>query len=213
LAPYEAEEIERQLQQLLNVDHIQPKFSPCTFPAFIIPKKESGKWCLVTDYQALNKIIVKNRYPLPRIEDLLDHLKGEKYFTKMDLTARYHQVCMVATDTWKTSFKTIFGLYEWMVMHFGLTNAPTIDRLINDIVHPLLGGIVVIYLYDILVFIQTWEEHLQHVCTVLQLLCTNHLQVKECKSSFVQTFVSYLVFIIDQEGVCHDASKVQILAQ
>jgi hypothetical protein len=122
-------------------------------PAFIIPKKESGEWRLIIDYQALNKSTVKNRYPLPRIEDLLDQLKGAKCFTKMDLMASYHQVCMAATNTWKTNFKTRFGLYEWMVMPFGLTNAPaTFQRLINDIFRPLLGCIVVIYLDDILVF-------------------------------------------------------------
>jgi hypothetical protein len=145
---------------------------------------------------------------------LLDQLKGAKYFTKTDLTAGYHQVCMASPDTWKTTFKTRFGLYEWMVIPFGLTNTPaTFQRLINDIFRPLLGRIVVIYLDDILVFRKTWEEHLQHVRSVLQLLCTNHLQlqVKERKSSFGHTFVSYLRFFIDQ-GVCPDASKVQALA-
>jgi hypothetical protein len=99
LAPREIEEIEFQLQQLLNADHIQPCYSPCASPTFIIPKKESGEWHLVTDYRALNKITVKNRYPLLRIKDFLDQLKREKYFTKMDMTTSYHQVCMATTDT------------------------------------------------------------------------------------------------------------------
>jgi len=118
LAPCEAEEVERQLQQLLNIIHIQPIYSPCASPAFIIPKKEYEEWCLVTNYRALNKATVKNRYPLPHIDDLLDHLKGACFFTKMDLTTGYHHVHMNATNTWKTTFKTKFGLYEWMVMPF-----------------------------------------------------------------------------------------------
>ena len=123
LAPHGVEEIECQLQQFLNVGHIQPICSPCTSPTFIIPKKESGEWHLVTYYIALNKITIKNHYPLPHMEDLLDQLKGAKHFTKMDLTVGYHQVRMAALNTWKTTFKNIFGLYEWMVMPFGLTNA------------------------------------------------------------------------------------------
>jgi hypothetical protein len=119
---------------------------------------------------------------------------------------------MVSTNTYKTYFKTIFGLFEWMVIPFVPTNAPgTFHRIINDIFRPLLGCIVVMYLDDIFVFTKTWEEHLQHVRNVLQLFCTDHLQVKECKSSFDQSFVSYLRFFIDQ-GVCPDASKVQALA-
>eukprot|EP00253_Pinus_taeda_P007128 PITA_07128 len=140
LAPREATEIECQIEELLTSGHIQPSSSPCASPAFIIPKKDTSEWRLVTDYRALNKATVKNRYPLPRIEDLLDHLHGACFFTKMDLTAGYHQVRMHASDTWKTAFKTKFGLFEWLVMPFGLTNAPaTFMRFINDIFRAHLG--------------------------------------------------------------------------
>ena len=161
LDPREATEVERQICQLLESGHIQPSSSPCASPAFIIPKMETSEWRLVTDYRALNKVTVKNRYPLPRIEDLLDHLQGACFFTKMDLTSGYHQVRMHATDTWKTTFKTKFGIFEWLVMPFGLTNASaTFMRLINDIFRPHLGKFVVIYLDDILVFSKSWGEHL-----------------------------------------------------
>lgn len=123
LAPHEAEDIEKQTNQLLDLGHIQCNCSPCTSPAFIIPKKECDEWRMVTDYCVLNKATVKNWYPLPRIEDLLDHLRGDRYFTKMDLTVGYHQVHMHLVDTWKTAFKPKFGLYEWLVIPFGLTNA------------------------------------------------------------------------------------------
>eukprot|EP00253_Pinus_taeda_P008244 PITA_08244 len=185
LAPREATEIERQIEELLT-----------------------------SDYRALNKATVKKRYPLPRIEDLLDHLHGACFFTKMDLAVGYHQVRMHAADTWKTTFKTKFGLFEWLVMPFGLTNAPTtFMRFINDIFKAHLGKFVVIYLDDILVFIKSWEDHLQHVRTILELLRAHHLQVKEKKSYFGQTSVQYLGFIIDNKGVCPDPSRVQALAQ
>jgi hypothetical protein len=214
LAPRESDEIERQITQLLESGHIQPSSSPCASLAFIIPKKDDLEWRLVTDYRALNKIMVKNRYPLPRIEDLMDHLHDVVYFTKMDLTMGYHQVRMHSMDTWKTAFKTKFGLFEWLVMPFGLTNAPTtFMRLINDVFHPLLGKIVVIYLDDILIFSRSWEEHMQHVCQVLELLRTHKLQVKEKKSFFGQKFVQYLGFIVDMEGIRPDPTKVQALAQ
>jgi hypothetical protein len=118
LDPKEATEIERQIGQLLESSHIQPSSSPCASPTFIIPKKDTSEWRLVTDYRALNKATIKKRYPLPRIEDLLDHLQGASFFTKMDLTSGYHQVRMQPSDIWKTTFKTKFGLYEWLVMPF-----------------------------------------------------------------------------------------------
>jgi len=112
--------------------------------------------CLVTDYQALNKATIKTHYALPQIEELLDTLKGAKCFTKLDLTASYHQVRMNLDDVWKTMFKTKFGIFEWKVIPFGLTNAPdTFMRLINDIFREHVGQFVVIYLDDILVFSQT----------------------------------------------------------
>jgi hypothetical protein len=104
---------------------------------------------------------------------------------------------MNATDTWKTSFKTKFGLYEWMVIPFGLTNSPaTFTRLINDIFRAHLGKIVVIYLDDILVFSKTYEDHFLHVCTVLDLLCTHKLQVQRRKYSFGKSSVQYLGFVV-----------------
>ena len=157
---------------------------------------------LVTNYRALNKATVKNRYPLPRIEELLDTLQGEKWFTKLDLTASYHQVRMNSDDVWKTTFKTKFGLYEWKFMPFSLNNAPaTFMRLINDIFRPHLGCMVVIYLDDILIFIHTWDAHMQHVRQILQILRGNKLQVKEKKSYFGQSLVPYLRFVVNSGGV------------
>jgi hypothetical protein len=138
LAPRETEEMEKQLTDLINSSHIQPSTTPCASAAIVIPKRDTSEMRLVTDYRALNKATIKNRYPLPRIEELLDTLQGAKWFTKLDLTTGYHQVRMNPNDVWKTAFKTKFGLYEWKVMPFGLTNAPTtFMRLINDIFRKL----------------------------------------------------------------------------
>jgi hypothetical protein len=131
----------------------------------------------------------------------------------MDLTSGYHQVRMQPSDIWKTTFKTKFGLYEWLVMPFGLTNAPTtFMRLINDIFQPHLGKFIVIYLDDILVFSSSWEEHMQHVRTVLALLRQHQLQVKEKKSYFSQRSVQYLGFIVDSTGVRPDPTWVQAIS-
>jgi hypothetical protein len=128
----------------------------------------------------------------------------------MNLTSGYHQVWMKSINIWKTTFKTNFGLYDWLVMPFGLANAPTtFMRLINDIFWPHLGKFSIIYLNYILVFNWSWEEHLQHVCTVLELLRQHQLQVKENKSYFAQKSVQYLGFIVEHTMIRLDPYLVQ----
>jgi hypothetical protein len=132
----ENEEIKRQIQELLKKGHIQPSSSPCGSPIVLVQKKD-GTWRLCIDYRALNKITVWNRYPIPWIDDLLNQIKGEKYFSKIDLKSGYHQVPIEPSDVWKTTFKSKEGLFEWLVMPFGLMNAPaTFMRLMDDILRP-----------------------------------------------------------------------------
>jgi hypothetical protein len=166
----ENDKIKHQIQELLQKGHIKPNSSPCGKPIVLVQKKD-GTWRLCIDYRALNKITVRNWYPIPRMDDLLDQLKGEKFFSKIDLNSGYHQVPIEPTDVWKTSFKYKEGLFEWLVMPFGLTNAPsTFMRLMDDILRPLANSFVVVYLDGILIFSRTWEEHMQHIQQVLRIL-------------------------------------------
>jgi hypothetical protein len=134
----EANEVKKQLQKLLEQVVIRPSNSPCGSPIIIVPKKDRT-WKMCIDYRALNKITLKNQYPFPRIDDLFDQLQHGKYFTKLDLKSGYHQVRVKEEDTRKTTFKTRQGLYEWLVMPFGLCNASTtFMRLMNDVLRHYL---------------------------------------------------------------------------
>ena len=142
----------------------------------MLVQKKDGTWRLCIDYRALKKIIVRNRYPIPRIDELLDQLKGAKYFSKIDLKSRYHQVPIEPFDVWKTAFKAKEGLFEWLVMPFRLTNAlSSFMRLMDDILQPFTNSFVVVYLDDIVIFSQSWEEHLHHIRQVLQTLWQHKL--------------------------------------
>ena len=127
----------------------------------VLVQKKDETWQICIDYRALNKITVRNSYPIPRIDDLLDQLKGEKFFNMIDLKSSYHQVPIEPTNVWKTTFKSKEGLYEWLVMPFGLTNAPTTFMiLMDDVLRPFTNSFVVLYLDYILIFNRTWEEHM-----------------------------------------------------
>ena len=159
----ENDEIKRQIQELLQKGHIWPSSSPCGSPIVLVQKKD-WTWILCIDYRVLNKITVRNRYLIPWIDDLLDQLKGLKYFSKIDLKSWYHQVPIEPSDVWKTAFKAKEGLFKWLVVPFGLKNAPaTFMRLMDDILHPFTNSFLVVYLDDIMIFSQTWEEHLHHI--------------------------------------------------
>jgi hypothetical protein len=159
----ENDKIKRQIQEILQKGHIRPNSSPCGSLIVLVQKKDRT-WRLCIDYKALNKITVKNRYPIPKIDDLLDQLKGEEFFSYIDLKFGYHQVPIKPTDVWKTTFKSKEGLYEWLVMPFGLTNAPaTFMRLMDDVLRPFTKSFVVVYLDDILIFNRTWEDHMRHI--------------------------------------------------
>jgi len=166
----ELDELKIQLQELLDKGFIRPNNSPWGAPVLFVKKKD-GTLRLCIDYRQLNKVTVKNRYPLPRIDYLFDHLKGAKVFSKIGLRSGYYQMRIKGQDVPKTAFRTRYGHFEFLVLPFGLTNAPTLFMdLMNRVFQPYLDKFVVVFIDDILVYSKSYEEHEQHLRQTLQTL-------------------------------------------
>ena len=187
--------------------YIRYSKSPWGAPVLLVKKKE-GTWHI--NYRCLNQVTIKNSYPLPRADDLIDRLQGARYFTKLDFRIGYHQIRISEDDVPKTAFRTRYGHYEFLVMPFGLTNAPTtFQQEMNDIFREQLGKFVVIFLDDILVYSGTLREHAKYVWLVLQTLRDKQFYAKISKCEFFKKSITYLGHVITERGVEIDPSHIE----
>jgi hypothetical protein len=192
----ELQELRMKLKELLDLGLIRPSVSPWGAPVIFIWKKD-GSWRLCIDYRQLNKETIKNQYLLPRIDDLFDQMKGATVFSKIDLRSGYHQLWIKEDDIPKTTFKTRFGHYKFIVLPFGLMNAPGVFMsLMNGVFREYLDKFVQVFIDDILIYSRTMEEHDEHLCMVLQCLRENKLYGKLSKCSFYQSKIHYLGHVI-----------------
>ena len=218
MAPYrmsasELAELKKQLEDLLEKKFVRPSVSPWGALVLLVKKKD-GSMRLCIDYRQLNKVTIKNRYPLPRIDDLMDQLVGARVFSKIDLRSGYHQIKVKDEDMQKTAFRTRYGHYEYKVMPFGVTNAPGVFmEYMNRIFHAFLDRFVVVFIDDILVYSKTEEEHAEHLKIVLQVLKEKKLYAKLSKCEFWLKEVSFLSHVITGDGIAVDPSKVEAVSK
>jgi hypothetical protein len=209
MPPKELAELKNQLQELLDKGYIRPSSSPWGSPALFVKKKD-GSLRMCVDYRPLNAVTIKNKYPLPRINVLFDQLVGAKVFSKIDLRSGYHQIKIRPSDIPKTAFSTRYGLYEFLVMSFSLTNAPAYFMyLMNLVFMNELDKFVVVFIDDILIYSKNEAEHVKHLRIVLQRLRDHKLYAKFSKCEFWLDSVKFLGRTISKDGISMDPSKVQ----
>ena len=209
MPPNELVELKKQIGELEEKGFIRPSISPWGCPALFVKKKD-GSLRMCVDYRPLNEVTIKNKYPLPRIDDLFDQLTGATVFSKIDLRLGYHQIKIRAGDIPKTAFTTRYGLYEYTVLPFGLTNAPaSFMQLMNSVFMEYLDKFVIIFIDDILIFSKSEEAHANHLRLVLEKLREHQLYAKFTKCEFWLKEVAFLGHVLSAKGVAVDPSKVQ----
>ncbi|GKE57627.1 putative nucleotidyltransferase, ribonuclease H [Tanacetum coccineum] len=211
LAPFEMEELSGRLKELQDKGFIRPSSSAWGAPVLFMKKKdESLRMCI--DYREFNKLTIKNRYLLPRIDDLFNQLQGSQHFSKIDLRFEYHQLRVHEDDIPMTMFRTRYGHFEFTVMPFRLTNAPAVFmNLMNQVCRPYLDKFVIVFIDDILIYSKTREEHKVHLGLVLELLKKEKLYAKFSKCKFWLRVVQFLDHVINENGIHVDPSKTEVV--
>ena len=208
----ELAELKSQLAELISLGFIQPSKSPYGAPVLFVKKKD-GTTRMCIDYRALNDITIKNAYPLPLVGELFDRLQGARYFSKIDLRSGYHQIRVASEDVPKTAFRTRYGHFEFLVLPFGLTNAPaTFMHLMHQTFREYLDMFVIVFLDDLLIYSQTLSDHHVHIRKVLDILRSKKLYAKESKCEFFRTEVEFLGHIIGRDGLRMMSDKVDAIS-
>ncbi|KAK1645348.1 hypothetical protein QYE76_063153 [Lolium multiflorum] len=211
--PQELIELKKQLDDMLSKGLIRPSASPWGSPVIFVDKRD-GTICLCVDYRRLNDVTIKNKYPLPKIDDLLDQMNGARIFSKIDLRTGYHPLKVRETDIPKTAFTTHYGLYEYTVMSFGLTNAPAyFMNLMNKVFMDYLDKFVMVFIDDILVYSKTAEEHEEHLRLVLGTLREHQLYAKFSKCQFWLKEVGFLGHVLSAGGLSVDPSLIKSIME
>ncbi|GJX65615.1 putative reverse transcriptase domain-containing protein, partial [Tanacetum coccineum] len=209
LAPSEMKELSEKLKELSDKGFIRPNSSPWGASVLFV-KKKNGSFRMCIDYRELNKLTVKNRYPLPRIDDLFDQLQGSSVYSKINLRLGYHQLRVREEDIPKTAFRTRYGHYEFQVMLFGLTNAPAVFMdLMNRVCKPYLDKFIIVFIDDILIYSKNKQEHEEHLKLILQLLKKEELYAKFSKCEFWIPKVQFFGHVIDSQGIHVDPAKIK----
>ena len=208
IPPHQLMEVKAHIQKLLEQAIIRPSHSPYASP-IVLAKKRDGGLHMCFDYRRLNAKTMRDSYPLPRIEKAMDCLTGARYFSTLDLASGYHQIAVEEADKHKTAFITPFGLFEWERLPFGLSGVPAcFQRFMQHLFSDKLFEILIIYLDDLLIFSKTFEEHLQHLDYVFNVIKRHGLKLKPSKCQLFREKVPYLGHVISAEGVATDPEKV-----